>query len=307
MTPHRSTLAAISVVVLTSSFAGCRKPTGGAQGGPAGSSSAPVVHAVPISSADIARSVNPENAPPYSGPTGSVRGTVTMKGDVAPEQPDAIAKIPEKCAAARDFYKRPFREGMMRSAADVLVAVTGYDGYVPAREAARRVEARGCTWGTRTVALTFGQRIDVFSKDGEPYLPRLVGARMPAQIVAVPGGDGVQLYPVKVGHYLLTDTIHPFMQADVYVLKFPTLAVTGLDGKFEISGIPVGEVTVSAFLPAIFQTAEKKLRIAENQTAVVDLELSYEASKAGDAGTSLAAPSAAASTRPARASDAGRR
>ena len=292
MTPHFSALAAISVVVLLGSFAGCRKG-GGSGANPAGSASAPVVRAVPVSSADIARSVNPDNIPPYSGPTGSVRGTVTIKGDAAREQPEAIAKIPTKCAPAREVYRKQFREGMMRSVGDALVGVTGYDGYVPARDPVRRVEARGCSWGARTIALTFGQRIEVFSKDGEPYLPRLVGARMPAQIVAVPGGDGVQLYPVKVGHYILTDMIHPFMHADVYVLKYPTVAVTSLDGRYEITGIPVGEVMVSAFLPAIATSAEKKLRVEPNRATVVDLELNYV--EATDAGPAAPRPSASAS------------
>ena len=45
--------------------------------------------------------------------------------------------------------------------ADVLVAVTGYSGYLPEKEPHQTVPVRGCAYDTRTIALTFGQTIDV--------------------------------------------------------------------------------------------------------------------------------------------------
>jgi hypothetical protein len=171
---------------------------------------------------------------------------------------------------------------MMRSLADVLVTVTGYDGYVPAKSNVRQVEARDCAWDSRTIAMMFGQRIEVRSKDREPYLPDLLGGSMPAQLVVIPGAkDPVTLWPSKVGRYGLADSLHPHMFADVFVVKFPTFAVTGLDGKYEITGVPVGEVTVNALLPATMVIAEKKVQIAPDQAVEVNLEIAFDKTKHG--------------------------
>ncbi|MFI5217448.1 MAG: hypothetical protein ACHQ3O_12985, partial [Candidatus Limnocylindria bacterium] len=43
--------------------------------------------------------------------------------------------------------------------------------------------------------------------------------------------------------------IHPHMISYVVVLENPAYAVTGADGKFEITGAPPGPVTVNAWIP----------------------------------------------------------
>src|SRR5690606_39448868 len=73
--------------------------------------------------------------------------------------------------------------------ADVLVAVTGYKGYLPARGDAVLVEGRDCAWNTRTVAVTYGQRIDIVSRDDNTYAPELMGQPWPVQLLATPKGD----------------------------------------------------------------------------------------------------------------------
>jgi hypothetical protein len=139
------------------------------------------------------------------------------------------------------------------------------------------------------------------NKDREPYLPDLYGGSMPAQVVALPGGDAVQIYPTKPPRYTLADALHPFLQADVFVLKYPTFAVTELDGKYEISGVPVGDLTVSAVLPVTMQTASKDVKVVADQAVEVNLEIPYpgRTAPAGSASTagSAAAPTSTASAR----------
>src|SRR5690242_2363869 len=118
--------------------------------------------------------------------------------------PEALAKIPPKCGdAARADYGKLFREGPGRALADVLVGVTGYKGYVPERAPAVRVEAKGCTFQTRTLALTYGQRIEVASMDSETYVPELIGERGQPQIIAMPNNAMVSpVYPTRPGHFI---------------------------------------------------------------------------------------------------------
>jgi hypothetical protein len=259
---------------------------------------APVASGLPAMQELVSKVVNPENLPAYSGPTGNVQGTVTATGDLPPVATEHLAKIKGPCPEGRETYGHVFREGMMRSLADVLVAVTGYSGYVPAKEPKQTVGARGCAFSTRTIALTFGQTLDVVSKDKEGYAPNLLGSRMQAQLLALPGGVPSTLYPPEPGHYVLTDDIKVFMLADVFVLKYSTHDVTSLDGRFEIKGIPVGKARISALLPSTQVVVEKDIEIKAGETLDVSLQLNFDA-KAYAAAAAAGAASAAAAAPPA--------
>ncbi len=268
----------------------------------------PVASGLPGDPARIGRVVNPEGAPAYSGPTGTVRGIVTASGDPAPVATAHLEKIKGACPDGREAYGHLFREGLMRSLADVLVAVTGYSGYVPAKQPKELVEARGCAFNTRTIALTYGQAIEVVSRDRDAYVPNLLGSRMTAQMFALPRGAGSVLYPPEVGHYVLTDDIKVFMMADVFVLKYATHDVTGLDGRFEITGIPVGKVRVSAMLPGTEAVLEREIEVLQDKPSELSFELpfnaqAFEAKRL--AAVASASASASASAAPAPAASAG--
>lgn len=234
--------------------------------------------------------VNPDKQPPYSGPTGTVRGVIHVRGDTAPTLDDVLKKIPDRCGAAQRMYTRKFREGPGRTLADVLVAVTGYKGFVPELSDKFVVNARGCAFEEATIAMTFGQRLDVLNGDGETYIPQLIGgkARTAALLVAIPGGAPIKFTPPTPGQYALVDNTHDYAVANVFVLKYPTHRVTGLDGKFEIDRIPPGDVQVSAYSPAIGRTVQQKVTVPSGGAVEVNLEIPFEPSKK-DAGASNAA------------------
>lgn len=267
---------------------------------------APVATAAHVAPELVQAQVNPGKKPAFSGPTGSVRGRIVGTGDAAPVASAVTKQIPKDCLGALETFGHLFREGMNRSLADVLVAVTGYEGYVPPRGESYLVEARGCAWSTRTVALTFGQRIDVVSKDQGTYVPELLGQYMPAQLFVTPGGPNVELHPQKPGQYVLVDSVRLFNAAEVYVLRYSTFDVTGLDGLYEISGIPAGKAQISALLPITQGLAQKEITIEAGKTLTLDLEIpfdkkKYEEKLAADKARAAQAPSRAAPSAPAPA------
>lgn len=272
---------------------------------------APVASGLPGVAEQVSKVVNPKNLPAYTGPTGSVRGVVSATGDASPVATEHLKRITGPCPEAREVYGHAFREGMMRSLADVLVAVTGYEGYVPEKQAKQTIAARGCAFSTRTVAATFGQTLEIVSKDSDAYVPNLLGSKMGAQLFALPGGAASTVYPQQVGHYVLTDDIKVFMMADVFVVAYSTHAVTGLDGRYEITGLPVGKARLNALLPATGAVIEKDIVIEAGKALEVALELPFDAkdyaaknaaaaaaASASAAAAAAAAPSAAAAAAP---------
>jgi len=288
-------------VVLLLLGAGCRSSPAVSDKGqaPAGSgtSEAPPPPAVPEEQRRAA--LNPGDAKAYSGPVGTVAGTVRVSGPTAPELPEVLAKIPAgKCDDGRAFYGKLFREGPGRELGDVLVAVTGYQGFIPPKDEPKVVTAKGCAFESRTLAMVFGQELLVRNRGPEPFIPLLENSGQLAVMVAMPGGDPVRLFPSKVGQYRLSDQSHPFATADVFVLKYPTFAVTGVDGRFAISGIPVGEVIVSAHLPATKQTATQRVVIESGKVVTLDLTLPFAPAAAPAQGTGPAGAAGAAAPAP---------
>ena len=253
---------------------------------------APIASSLPIDPKIVSAAVNAKGEPPYAGPTGTISGSITVSGEPAPDMPEVIAGIPGDCEAAKETYGKLFREGPGRALADVVVGVTGYSGYVPEEAPAQVADASGCAWNSRTYVLTFGQSLDVRSRDSRPYVPDLMGAKLKAQLVAVPRGEAIPLYPQQPGRYQLTDSMRLFMLADVVVVKFSTHAVTGLDGRYVIPRVPVGKVKVSALLPATMVQNEKEVEVHAGELVDVPLTLAFDR-KAWDsrrAGTPAPAP-----------------
>ncbi len=294
---------ALAAWLLISASAGCKDKSAPAPGALTTSSAlpAPVASGLPGDPKQVSGVVNPKKEQAYQGPTAGVHGHVRGSGDAPSAVPKTLSAVPAECAGARDFYGYLFREGPQRELADVLVTVTGYTGYVPESEPAQLLEAKDCSFGTRTIALTYGQRIDVISRDKNSYVPELLGSRMKSQLVATPFGKGTAgLYPPAVGRYVLVDNMRLFMTAEVLVLKYPTHDVTGADGHFEIAGIPPGKVTVSALLPATGAVEQKEVTLKAGDNIELDFALAFDAKKyeaalkpAGSSSTSPPAPSAA--------------
>jgi hypothetical protein len=255
------------------------------------SDAGPISTAIPVPVSKIQSVVNANNLAPYAGPKGTVQGVIRVTGDAPPKR---SLTIPFECGEAYATYGKVFREGNDRALADAMVAVTGYEGYIPAQGDAYPISIHGCAYDRRTVVLTYGQRIEVTNRDPkQSYLPKLDGSHLPAQIVAMPKGEAVRLYPMDVGHYALREDIKGsgWMYADVFVLQYSTHAVTGLDGRYRISGIPAGKVKVSVFLPSIDKdlhpdtgaqesSIEREVEIKDGETTQLDIEFPYKVPKA---------------------------
>ncbi len=233
--------------------------------------------AAPTTSATTRSKATP---PAYKGPTGTLSGTIRIKGDPPPEH---AFTYPKECGGAAATYGKLFRVGLEGSTlADAIVAVTKYAGFVAPKQDKVAITIRNCSYSTRSIAVTDGQHIEVKNLDPlTSYVPHLDGARLPALSVAVPRGKSIKLYTRKAGRYWLRDQMgRKFMVAHVFHFRFATTDVTKLDGKYKIEGIPVGKVEVSAMLPAakLLSTTKAGVQIKAGDNTL-DLELVFDAKK----------------------------
>lgn len=234
-----------------------------------------MVLAVPVHAEKVRKAVNPKGQAAYAGPTGTVVGVVRVSGPTAPSRDDLLSKIPEQCAGAKGFYAPAFREGPGRALADVLVTVSGYSGYVPAKEEVKATTIKDCAYAARTYAVMFGQKMEVKNIGGRPQMPKLLGATSSAVMVAVPAGDAVPLLPDHPGRFTLVDEMYGGVQADVFVLQYPTFAVTGTDGRFEIRGVPTGELKLNALLPTTMSVKSQSVTVQAGKSVEAEITLEY--------------------------------
>ena len=218
--------------------------------------------------------------PAYDGPTGSIDGTVVVVGPDAPDVPNVDVRA---CPAALDTYGKLFRAGPRgrdgaRPLADAIVVVTGYSGYLPEKSDVRRVAiTQRCAYPERSIALTFGQRLDIANDSALPFAPYIEGAPQLTVMVAQPRHEGepVRLYPARADFFILRDQLQTFVRGDVYVLRQPLHAVTDLQGHFRIDGVPAGRAQIGARLAALLGEAGRSVDVRANETQTVELVLKY--------------------------------
>lgn len=252
------------------------------------------LNATPLPTASVAAMVNPDKLPEYTGPTGSVEGTITVIGDPAPATPQDFSRCPD----AEKIWGHAFREGPRgpkgeRPLADAIVVVTGYKGfYLPEKQEARAIGIEGCGYTQRTVTMTFGQRLEVKNLTKDFWSPVLEPRPSPVLMMATPGGDAVRIYPKTPGHHLLVDRDRKYVIVDVWAFLHPLHASSALTGYYRIDGLPVGKVRVSSTHPNIDGNAEADLTVVANVVHKVDLVIKNtirDAGAASDAGADGAA------------------
>jgi hypothetical protein len=297
----RTILASFAICVGIPALVGCRSsdaasgsaPTaapaaaaasGGAEPAASASTTGPVANITfPMPQSALDEVLNPDHLPAYDGPTGSLEGTITVKGPAAPDVKVDVAK----CPAAMDAYGKLFREGHPdmpggpRWLADAVVVVVGYKGfYLPEKNEAVKetIGAATCAYPARTIAVTYGQRLDIANETKVLFAPVIDQESTPAVMVAPPGGNGdpVRVYPRRAGYFNLTDRIQLFVREDLYVFRHPLHAVTDTSGHYRIDGIPVGKLEVGVHHPTVDADAKKPIEVVAGVVQRVDLELTYK-------------------------------
>jgi hypothetical protein len=248
-------------------------------------------NALGLPAASVRAVVNPMNLPAYDGPTGTVEGTVFVQGPDAPDVPNLDVRA---CPAALDTYGKLFRAGPrradgLRPLADAIVVMTGYSGfYLPEKnEVERATIGPSCGYAKRSVALTFGQRLEIANDSAIPFAPYLEGVPRLTVMIAPPrqAGEPVKIFPHRVDYFPLRDQLQSYVRGDVYVLRQPLHAITDTQGYFRIEGAPVGKLTIGARLADLLGEATKDVDVRANVVQKVDLVLVYAPSDGGGGST----------------------
>lgn len=219
-----------------------------------------------LSSACGGGGTNKEPTPPagtaadaiaYSGPTGTISGVISYNGTPpAPKKIDTTAdpvcgqKNPNlttddtivkdgKLANTFIYIKEGTVEGGKK--------VGDYKWTTPTTAA--KLDQNGCHYAPHVMGVMVDQTISITNSDATQHnihpTPKLNAEWNQTQANGAPPlekkfGRAEVLIPVKCNQ-------HPWMKAYIGVMKHPLYAVSGPDGTFSITGVPVGKYTVVAW------------------------------------------------------------
>lgn len=252
----------------------------------------------PLGDEVLQRILNPSKATEYTGPTGVVEGTITVKGD--PPAMRTFQTLPKECEVAKAIHAPAYRAGPKNELADVLVGVRTWTGYVrPSRED-KVITIKNCSIEPTVIDLSLGQRLMVGNADAMPFMPQ-TATKMAVQRLALKDMSPVPLIFTSPAAYGLTWLAgappgSDVPTATVFVIPNALHTVTNLDGKYRITGIPVGKAHISASHLGMDEVG-KDVTIEAGKELKVDLVLTYK-NPAGAAGSASAKPSAAPSQKP---------
>ncbi|MDQ1592749.1 MAG: hypothetical protein QOG71_3376 [Pyrinomonadaceae bacterium] len=196
---------------------------------------------------------------PYKsgGNEGSITGAVSFTGDAPAPKPISMDADP---ACAQNNPNPQTEDVVVKDGklANVLVyikdgktadgkSITGFTFDVPATEVT--LDQRGCHYVPHVLGIMAGQKLKVTNSDPtahnvhpSPKFNKEWNQSQPAgaQPITQTFTRAEVVVPVKCNQ-------HPWMKANIGVMKHPLFAVSGENGAFEIKGVPPGTYTVATW------------------------------------------------------------
>jgi hypothetical protein len=181
---------------------------------------------------------------------GAITGTITFTGTPPKMRPIDMAKEPA-CAkehAATPVLTETVVTGAGNAVQNVVVYISAGDQPAPAHTDVVKYDQKGCQYIPHVVVLQPGQPLEISNNDPTSHnIHPLSTANPEWNKSQPPGSPPIKTSYAKPEFIPVKCNVHPWMHGYFAVLGTSHFATTGNDGKFEITGLPPGKYTVTAW------------------------------------------------------------
>lgn len=199
------------------------------------------------------------SANPASAQWGTIKGKITVSGDIKPPslivaKGNAAVKDAAVCAAADIPDESLMIDADTKGLANVIIWLEKkpakiHPDLVKSKNAEVEFDQKGCRFVPHVLLVRTDQKVRVLSDDAVSHNTHTYPLKNKPENFIVTANDrkGVLVPSVNLEERLPAKVgcdIHPWMQAWWLILDHPYAAVTNEKGEFEIADMPVGEQTL---------------------------------------------------------------
>jgi len=209
--------------------------------------------------------------------TGTIRGVVLVNGDFPPPKQVSFG-AEAACSAAQTgpvYFDTALAQGGKLQNAFVWVK-QGLEGYAfPTPTAEVVVDQRGCVYQPHVVGVQVGQALTFVNSDPTTHNVRTVPKKGHGTNFSMPR-EGMRSTRTYKRPQVMMQTkcdIHPWMSAWIGVIPHPAFAVSTADGRFEITGVPPGDLVLEVWHEKLGTQTQSVSLVANGEASV---EFSFE-------------------------------
>jgi len=208
-----------------------------------------------------------------SSGTASVNGTVKVEGAVPKPKPINMSADPS-CAQQHSgpVFSQDILADSKGGLENVIVFVSdglGDRAFDPPAQPAV-IEQKGCLYQPHVLAMRANQPLEVVNDDPTTHNIHPIPANNREWNKAeLPGAKMDESFTREEVAIPVKCNVHPWMHGYVAVFKHPYFVVTGKGGSFDLSNLPPGTYTITAWHEKL-GTATQRVTVAGNETKSID-------------------------------------
>ena len=191
---------------------------------------------------------------PSAAAAGTLKGTITFKGDKAPHSGGADRSSDTYCATTTGpEYPFEVHDHKIEGAYVRIANGTFKDPPPPSDEPVVITQSQ-CEYSPRLLGMREGQRLEIHNDDPTFHNVRVVGTdgKIMLNKPQQKGAAAITTDAVdSTGMLELHCDVHSWMQSTVIVADHPYWAITGADGSFSFTGLKPGKYKVEAWVPDV--------------------------------------------------------
>lgn len=214
-----------------------------------------------------------ERIPVDPGTFATLRGVVRFRGEAPPRAPIQMAGD-QFCVSGETFLSRSLLvDGSGGVGSAVVHVKEGVSQYAfPPTDEPVVMDQKGCLFEPRVTAVRTEQPLTLLNSDPTFHNVRATSeANKDFNLILPQQGMKEVVHFDRPEIFIpLKCDVHPWMSAQLAVLDHPCFAMSGTDGRFEIEGIPAGELLIEA-RHEVLGAVTQKVTLKPGETREIEL------------------------------------